>query len=51
MKTIRILKWIIYIILFGSALIDPESRQIMMLCFFAFASLCSGIDITRKKYD
>lgn len=49
MKTIKVLKWIIYIILIGAALIDAESRSILMFAFFAIASICSGMDITERE--
>ena len=49
MKTIKVLKWIIYIILIGAALIDAESRSILMFAFFTIASICSGIDITERE--
>ncbi len=49
MKTIKVLKWIIYIILIGAALIDAESRSILMFAFFAIASICSGMEITEKE--
>lgn len=49
MKLFKVLKWIIYIILIGAALIDAESRSILMFAFFAIASICSGINITERE--
>lgn len=49
MKLFKLLKWIIYIILIGAALIDAESRPILMFAFFTIASICSGIDITERE--
>lgn len=49
MKVIKILKWMIYISLWIGAILDSESRTILIMCFFAIASICSGVQITTGR--
>jgi hypothetical protein len=51
MRALKIIKWLLYIILLGAAILDGEGRQIYAIAFFTIASVFSGFEITNREKE
>lgn len=49
MRKLKCLKWMIYAALIFGAILDPESRSVLMTAFFIIASIYSGMEITERE--